>query len=443
MSQWYVGIDIAKEKFDVALVKQNKQRIKHAIFTQDRDGFHGLLQMLHQYCEDPQQVYVGMESSGNYHYLLFAFLKEQYTPYVAILNASVVSRYCKTELRPSKTDKKDAYQIACYLIDKEVHFTNIDQVLQQLSCLDKQRIELVEEKSRILVAIRTYLATAFPELERTISSFSAYLFCFLYRFPDAPAVTALSRKKFIKEFTKLLPPRTKNIKFDAQTLYDMASRSIGREMPGHRFTMQIKIDQIIYLEKQIKAIDQQQKRLCIQHREKEWKILLSIPGIGSISAASILSHLPAPELFANYRKIIAYTGTDPLVKESGKWKGHSKITKKGNSNLRRILYWSATKVKMHEGVFQALYERLRARGKPRKVALIAVVNKLIKIMYVLFEKNELFDPQHYFNLLEKKKARKTKEDNSRQTERAHQVGTKSNKGLASSPVSSSSDHCQS
>jgi len=442
MPQWYVGIDISKKKFDVALVNQAKQCIKHAVFNQDYEGYHGLLQLLRHYCEDPLQVNIGMESSGYYHYLLFAFLKEKYTPNVAVINASLIAKYCKTDLRPCKTDKKDAYQIGCYLVDKEIRFSQIDEILQHLSCLDKQRIELIKERSRTMVAIRGLLAIGFPELERQLSSFSGYLLHFLYRFADAQAVTELSRKKFIEEFTSLLPPRTKNIKFDAHTLYDMASRSIGREVPGHRFAMQIKIDRIIYLDKQIKAIDQQQQQLCIQHREREWKILRSIPGIGRISAASILSHLPVPELFANYRKIIAYTGTDPRPNESGEWKGHRSITKKGNSYLRRILYWAATKVKKQEGVFQALYERLLARGKPKKVALIAVVNKLIKIMYVLFAKNELFDPRHYFKLLEKKENQQSKEVNKRQAERAHQMRTKTNKSSTSSPVSSPSAYKQ-
>lgn len=406
MEKWYIGIDIAKEKFDAALLHAGKGCIKHDVFEQNYEGFHGLLRMVKQHCENPDQVWIGMESSGHYHCNLFEFLRENLTPNITILNPMLIARYCKMTLRPCKTDKKDAIKIARYLVETEVKPTDPNKVLQQLSYYDKEREHYVTKLAECKVKIRTWLALGFPELEREIVSLSSrYLITFLEEFPSAASVTAMSRHDFIKKFRDILPAKTKNMNLKPEEVYSLAKRSIGREFEGYRQLFCTTIEMMRTLKKTVQTLEQEQQQLCAKHYPIQMAIVQSIPGIGPISVTSLLSHLPAIENFDNYRKVIAFVGTDPVIRQSGMYLGRARISKKGSPHLRRRLYLCAMRVIQKEGVFKDYYQRLREKGKPAKVALIAVANKLLKILYALLSKGEMFDanyhqhftqPQHIF-----------------------------------------------
>ncbi len=396
MNKWYIGIDIAKEKFDAALLHADKGCIKHAVFEQNYEGFHGLLKMVKQHCENPDQVWIGMESSGHYHYNLFEFLREKLTPNITILNPMIIAKYCKVTLRPCKTDKKDAVKIARYLVETKVKPTVPSKVLQQLSYYDKEREHYVTRLAECKVKIRSWLALGFPELEREIVSLSSrYLITFLEEFPSAPSVTAMSRRHFIKRFHEMLPAKTKNMNLKPEEVYSLAKRSIGREFEGYRKLFRTTIEIMYTLKKTVQTLEQEQKQLCTKHYPLQMAIVQSIPGIGPISVVSILSHLPAIENFESHRKVIAFVGTDPVIRQSGKYQGRGRISKKGNPHLRRRLYLCSLRAIQTDGVFKDYYHRLREKGRPARVALIAVANKLLKILYALLSKKEMFDANYH------------------------------------------------
>jgi len=420
MNKWYLGIDIAKAKFDAALLNEHKECIKHEVFEQNYEGFHGLLKMVRGHCENREQVWVGMESSGHYHYNLFEFLKEKLTPNITILNPSLIAKYCKMTLRPCKTDKKDACKIAQYLIETEVNPTVLDKVLQQLSYYDKEREHYVTKLAECKVRIRTWLALGFPELERQIGSLSSrYLIDFLEEFPSAASISAMSQRDFIEKFHEILPAKTKNMKLRPEEIYSLAKQSIGREIEGYRKLFRSTIEIMHSLKKTIQTLEEEQEQLCTKHYSLQRVIVQSIPGMGPVSAISILSHLPVVENFENYRKLIAFVGTDPVIRESGMYRGRGRISKKGNPHLRRRLYLCAMRVIQKDGIFKDYYQRLREKGKPAKVALIAVANRLLKILYALLSKGEMFDADYHQQFITRDQS--IVENTRQSVEKAHNI----------------------
>jgi len=112
--------------------------------------------------------------------------------------------------------------------------------------------------------------------------------------------------------------------------------------------------------------------------------LLSIPGIGPQSAMLLLVFCKGFKDFDNYKQVIAYLGLSPNVHRSGtsvKGKGH--ICKKGTVKVRVVLYMAAKSAIRWNKSCKQFYERLRAKGKPYRVAIIAVVNKLIKQAFAI------------------------------------------------------------
>ena len=112
-------------------------------------------------------------------------------------------------------------------------------------------------------------------------------------------------------------------------------------------------------------------------REKE-DLLASVPGVGPVTVRTMLAELP--ELGSlDRRKIAALAGLAPFTRQSGKWRGKSFIGG-GRASVRAILFMAAMTAMRRNPVLRAFHQRLRAAGKPKMVALIAVARKLLTIL---------------------------------------------------------------
>ncbi len=121
------------------------------------------------------------------------------------------------------------------------------------------------------------------------------------------------------------------------------------------------------------------------------KIMRSCKGVGPKSVQAILAMLP--EIGAlNRRKIAALVGVAPITKASGSSQNHASITG-GRKALRDILFMAALTASKHNPVFKTFYERLRANGKPHKVALVAVLRKLITTLNAMINSRQMFKIQ--------------------------------------------------
>ncbi len=121
------------------------------------------------------------------------------------------------------------------------------------------------------------------------------------------------------------------------------------------------------------------------------KIMRSCKGVGPKSVQAILAMLP--EIGAlNRRKIAALVGVAPITKASGSSQNHASITG-GRKALRDILFMAALTASKHNPVFRTFYERLRANGKPHKLALVAVLRKLVTTLNAMIKSRETFKTQ--------------------------------------------------
>jgi len=119
--------------------------------------------------------------------------------------------------------------------------------------------------------------------------------------------------------------------------------------------------------------------------EKE-KLLDSVPGVGSVTVRSLLADLP--ELGSlDRRQIAALVGVAPFTRQSGKWRGKSFIGG-GRASVRAVLFMAAMTAMRWNPPLRAFHQRLRAAGKPKMVALIAVARKLLTILNAIIRDNK-------------------------------------------------------
>lgn len=159
--------------------------------------------------------------------------------------------------------------------------------------------------------------------------------------------------------------------------------------PSHALSIKSIEKSMNFFKQEIEAIDTQVKELIELDESLKGKseLLVSIPGIGQVTAAVLLSSLPELGKIGNHQ-IASLVGLAPYARESGNFKGKSFVSG-GRAIPRKALYMCAlTTIKYHLPL-KDFYDRLRSKNKPFKVAMVAVMRKLIIIANVILRKDEM------------------------------------------------------
>jgi transposase len=147
-----------------------------------------------------------------------------------------------------------------------------------------------------------------------------------------------------------------------------------------------------WLQEQISALDEE---ICqLLQSDPDWakkvEILQSVPGVGIVTAATLLAELPVLGQ-ASHKEIAALAGVAPMNRDSGRRKGKRHITG-GRPSVRQVLYMATIAAIRCNPVIRAFYRRLLAAGKEKKVALVACMRKLLTILNALLRKRQRWNP---------------------------------------------------
>ncbi|MGX2032656.1 IS110 family transposase [Methylocaldum gracile] len=145
------------------------------------------------------------------------------------------------------------------------------------------------------------------------------------------------------------------------------------------------------------AATQQRIREHIDHdpdlRQRR-DLLDTIPGLGDATIPVLLAALGDVHRFENARSVAAFAGLSPKEHQSGKWKGHTRLSKTGDALLRKALYLPAIVARRHNPLIRAFCERLKAQGKNGKLIVGAAMRKLLVLAYGVLKSGRPFDPNH-------------------------------------------------
>lgn len=134
---------------------------------------------------------------------------------------------------------------------------------------------------------------------------------------------------------------------------------------------------------------------------KRVKHITTIPGIGFLTAAVVLAETGGFELFNNVGQVVSFAGYDVIENQSGKHTGKTKISKRGNSRIRRGLHMCGfTTVTCQTPTMVALYDRTIGRHGIKMKSYVAIQKKLLILIYTLWKKEEDFDPNYHQALSE-------------------------------------------
>jgi transposase len=161
-------------------------------------------------------------------------------------------------------------------------------------------------------------------------------------------------------------------------------------------TISRKTKLINLLTKQSREIETQLKTTIQQDKELSEKInrIIKVKGLGFISVVTTVAETNAFELISNQKQLASYAGLDVVFNDSGIKKGKTSISKKGNKFLRKAVFMPALSAVRHNHNMKELYKRLVAKGKNKKLALIAVARKLLLLIYTLWKNNTEYIPNY-------------------------------------------------
>jgi transposase len=202
---------------------------------------------------------------------------------------------------------------------------------------------------------------------------------------------ALSRER-----SCLLKDRT--MENNRQGAIDSGAYSNKKALKRHKNRLKLLNTQIEIIEKEMQELTSKNDAL-----ERKIGFMMSIPGISYISAATVVGETLGFESMENAKQLTCYAGYDIVLRESGSFKGKTRISKKGNSHIRAALHMPSMTCVRCNPTLKQFYDRLKPQKAKPLVALVAVQRKLLILMYTLWKNEEIYDAE-----FEKKKQQKHK-----------------------------------
>ena len=157
--------------------------------------------------------------------------------------------------------------------------------------------------------------------------------------------------------------------------------------------------QLKSLKKEIEILELKLEKNVKSEYQESLTLLKSIPGIGNKTALMLLVFTDGFNRFESSKELCSYAGITPIIRQSGSSvKGRPKISKMGNPKLRNLLFMCSFNACKYNRACKALFDRIVAKGKSKKLALIAVCNKLLKQAFSIVKNRIPYDNTYRSNL---------------------------------------------
>lgn len=158
-------------------------------------------------------------------------------------------------------------------------------------------------------------------------------------------------------------------------------------------------EQILFYKKQLREVEEDIKTVLKKDKHLAAKLnnIVSIKGIGIITAVKIISETGGFYLFTNINQLVSYVGLDVVENQSGNHSGKTRISKKGNANLRSALYMPAMTSIQYNSQMKNFNDRIMQTHHYKKQGMVAVMRKLLILAYTLWKKNEPYNENYVWN----------------------------------------------
>jgi transposase len=380
----YIGIDISKYKHDCFICNDTGEVIvENLSFENNKKGFQQFLDLLKSY--DSSNVHIGLEATGHYGLNLKLFLEKNNYSFMEF-NPLLVKEFKKSlSLRRTKTDKVDA-TVICQKLMSVPYKPNSKLFYHKYSIksLSRLRETLVKQRSKYMVRLTNILDIIFPEFKAFFNNrFSTTSLYLLNKYGTAEKIANMRDFDTPNKLSKNSFTYAKFAK-----LKELAKNSIGESNEVFEIELQTILSLYNEIDYKINLIDKQISTIVKELNPPT----LSIPGIGELTTAVIISEFGDFDKFSNADKLLSFAGLEPGIYQSGTMFTNGKMVKRGSGYLRYSLMNIANVVIRYNPTFYDFYLKKRSEGKCHRVALSHVCKKLLRVIYKLETQNIQFNP---------------------------------------------------
>ena len=387
-----VGIDAASDKHDVCIMNQEGEIFKR-IFTihNSKTEYKKLLNEIEaakKFWND-SKVSIGIESTGVYSETLVNYLSKIEAYEIIYINPILTNMFQHSEvIHYAKTDKIDAKGICIFLSDKRKRlytYTRPSYTILEMRSLGREMNHLNKQINKTVNRLTGMLHIVFPEFFQVfdkIKGATCLEYLRLYPTPDM-----IVRKHSLDDVYNKLDGRGRKID-NLDNLINLAKETIGHFTKSDAISIRFLASQLQLLYSQKEMMVDRMDSLVVENAMN----LAWIPGMGPITACTIMGEIGDISNFHGANSLVAYAGINPMVYQSGKYeaKGLS-MSKKGSSYLRNAIIIVSRLIILYDEKFKAYYEKKRAEGKSYNVAIGHVSNKLTRVIYHILKYNEPYD----------------------------------------------------
>jgi len=391
-----LGIDIGSEVHVVRFWAAPGEREVPVRVENTDAGVQQVLALLDARTQgDRSQAVVGFEPTGSYWQGFIARLAEAGVT-IRVIQPLHTKKYKEImDNSPNKSDDKDAGTIA--ELTKRGHGLLLrlpTGCYAKMRALNESDRRMTRQITRLKNQIRELAGYLFPELSSVIDPFTVTGRMILQSMPTPSRWLGCRRSRRVERVRKASRGRLGESVVDQLTT--VARRSLGgKEGVEPRIAeLQFALQELDRLEAFRARIEKQLVACLPDCGEAPW--LASIPELGAVTVARLLGETGRLGEFEMRGSVLKHAGINLCASSTGK-RGptvvHYRITKRGRSHLRHILFFAALRLVKRGAIFHAFYTRLVSHGAAKIPALVAVMRKLLGLMYALARDQEPFDPR--------------------------------------------------
>lgn len=392
--RYYIGIDASKRKSDFCIENFDASLHRKRSFQATREGFESMLELIERLGVDPPAAAVAIEATGLYHIqwcerlCLSGF-------HVLAINPLLAKRHYSSAnaIRDIKTDHVDAAKL-CDLARREA-----GKLGRFLYSSDPQRFGL----KRVTSVYRAQRG-ALTNLLKAAGGLADFIF------PELGELKMTLKSRRLRELLRLCPTPEKIAQLPLSRLEDHVGNQAGKLLEKAKSScscaplaqsasvaLQEILDSIVALQGRLDHTQRQIERIlpqCVSRQDQA--LVRSIKGFGPKTTPPVLAFLPKQILIESGKKkavakIQALFGFDPRVKESGMWKGKTKISKRGIAVARTALYQAAWMAVLNDDPeLKPYYYELKKR-KSHKQAVVDLMRKQLRRIVAVLKDQKPFE----------------------------------------------------
>jgi transposase len=395
----FVGVDLGLDRNVAVVINTGGQRLAKFAFPHNQDGYAYFRRQLWklQRHHEASATLVGMEPSNYLWKLVAAELERHQLPY-RLVNAFTVKKHREgDQLDRSKDDVRDAFTIADLLrtgkyTETQLLHGDYAELRQWATLYERLDCEMTRHKNRLHSAV----GQLFPEVKRVFKDLTGLTaVAMLQNHAAAAVIRGLPEEDFIAAVRRDYQGRRLYVSKLRQA-HTLAATSVGLQDGVQALQLMVRQQlQALALLQKLWTLARQAMTDCFLALP-ESRYLLSVHGLGLVSAATILAEIGDPSHYHTGRQWIKLAGSQPTPNLSGrKTRSRTPMSRKGRHRLRTTLYFAVMRLVQVDDAFAREYLRLQQREKnslTKMQALGALMNRLLRILWALVRKQTFYNP---------------------------------------------------